>query len=451
MPERIDIEPWDAIETLISAGKGAELHDFLDTLSSFDVARAISRLNEAYQADLLTLLEPSDAADLIEELSDAQGADLIEDLSAEHAAAIVDEMESDERADLLGELDADDAEAILQRMVPEEAEEARLLLEYAPDTAGGLMVTEFVVYPQDVHVGHVLDDLRTNAEAYSDYGVQYAYVASGSGTLVGVLRLRDLVLSPNDRPIRDVMIVNPISVLVDAPLEELEAAFDRYQFSGLPVIAAEGNIVGVVQRADTEEAHSEQSERTFMRFSGIIGGDELRNAPVTSRSASRLWWLTINLVLSVIAASVIIIFQDIVDKVIALAALIPVLVNVSGCSGNQAVAVSIREMALGLIRPRDFMHVLRQELAVGAINGAVLGLLLGSFVFLWKGDALLGLAVGLALAINTVLAVALGGAIPLILKRLHIDPAVAAAPMLTTVVDMCGFFLILSLAAALLG
>ncbi|MDK1020136.1 MAG: magnesium transporter [Candidatus Hydrogenedentes bacterium] len=451
MPDRAKMEPWDTLEALVAKNSSGDLHDFLETLSPFEVARAISRLSEGDQADLLTMLEPEDAADLIEELSDAQGADLMEDLSAEQAAVIVDEMESDERADLLGEMDEEDAEAILQRMDPEEAEEARQLLGHAHDTAGGLMVTEFVVYPQDLLVGEVLDDLRTNAEAYSDYGVQYAYVSSDSGALVGVLRLRDLVLSPNDKPVREVMIVNPVSVLVDAPLEELEQAFDRYQFSGLPVIAPEGKIVGVLQRADVEEAHSELTERTFMRFSGIIGGDELRSASIAGRSGARLRWLGINLVLSLVAASVIIVFQDVVDKVIALAALIPVLVNVSGCSGNQAVAVSIREMTLGLIRPRDFLRVVQQEVIVGVINGIVLGLLLGGFIFLWKDDWRLGLAVGLALALNTVLAVALGGAIPLILKRLHIDPAVAAAPILTTVVDMCGFFLILSLAAALIA
>ncbi len=451
MPDQAKMEPWDTLEGLIEKGSSGDLHEFLDTLSPSEVARSISRLSEGDQADLLTMLEPEDAADLIEELSDAQGAELMEDLSAEQAAAIVDEMESDERADLLGEMDDEDAEAILQRMDPEEAEEARQLLEHAHDTAGGLMVTEFVVYPQDLLVGDVLDDLRTNAEAYSDYGVQYAYVSSDRGTLVGVLRLRDLVLSPNDKPVREVMIVNPVSVLVSAPLEEMEHAFDRYQFSGLPVIAPEGDIVGVVQRADVEEAHSEKTERTFMRFSGIIGGDEIRTASIAGRSGARLWWLGINLVLSLVAASVIIVFQDVVDKVIALAALIPVLVNVSGCSGNQAVAVSIREMTLGLIRPRDFMRVVQQEVIVGVINGIVLGVMLGGFILLWKGDWRLGLAVGLALALNTVLAVGLGGAIPLVLKRLNIDPAVAAAPMLTTVVDMCGFFLILSLAAALIA
>ncbi|MCH7953770.1 MAG: magnesium transporter, partial [Chloroflexi bacterium] len=202
------------------------------------------------------------------------------------------------------------------------------------------MIIRDHVYPQRLRVSEVMDDLRTNAELYSDYGVQYAYVESDAGTLIGVLRLRDLVLSPSDRPIQDVMIVNPVSVLVDAPLEELEQSFDRYMFSGLPVIREDGKIVGVVQRADVEEAHSEASERTFMQFSGIIGGDELRSMPLQARTTRRLWWLGINLALSIVAAIVIIVYQETINRIIALAAIIPILVNVSGCSGNQAVAVT---------------------------------------------------------------------------------------------------------------
>lgn len=443
-------EPWDRIQVLVDKAEAKQLGEFLDTLLPADVARAISRLDEDTQANLLTLLEPEDAADLLDELSDAQGADLVEDLPAEKAAAIVDEMDSDHRADILGEMDEDDAEAILREMDPEEAQEARELLAYAPDTAGGLMVTEFVVYRQHLRVSDVLTDLRTNAEAYSDFGAQYAYVSSESGTLIGVLRLRDLVLSPSDQSIQDAMIVNPVSVLVDAPLDELEQLFDRYMFSGLPVIESDGVIVGVVQRADVEEAHSERSDRTFMRFSGIIGGDELRSMPLVSRLAPRLAWLGINLFLSVIAAYVIIYNQKTVESFIILAAVIPVLVNVSGCSGNQAVAVTIREMALGLVRPRDFLLVMRKELGVGLVNGIVLGTVLGCFAGFYETDLMLGLVVGIALALNMVLAVVLGGAIPLLLRRLGVDPALAAAPMLTTVVDMCGFFLILYLASSIL-
>ncbi|HIE85174.1 MAG TPA: magnesium transporter, partial [Dehalococcoidia bacterium] len=177
-------------------------------------------------------------------------------------------------------MDESDAEAILLKMDPDEAQEARELLMYEPDTAGGIMVTEYVVYTQDMSVNDVLNDLRTNAEAYSDYGIQYAYVKSEKNTLIWVLLLRDLVLSASQLPIREVMIVNPVSVLDTSPLDDLEQLFDRYMFSGLPVVSADGGLVGVVVRSDMEVAYSERSEKSFMRFAGIVGGAERRTAPV---------------------------------------------------------------------------------------------------------------------------------------------------------------------------
>ena len=451
-----DSKPWIELENLVAQGNGEDLHDYLDTLSSAETARSISRLEEDTQASLMTLLEPEDAADLLEELPDAQGADIMEDMPAEQAAAIVDEMDSDHRVDLLGDMDASDAEAILAKMDPEEAQDARELLRYNPETAGGIMVTEFVVYPHTLTVGDVLNDLRTNAEAYAEYGVQYAYVKSDSKALIGVLRLRDLVLSPSEKPIREVMIVNPISVLNDAPLEELEQHFDRYMFSGIPVVTHQGELVGVVMRSDTEEAQTERSDRTFMRFSGIIAGEELRTKPLHERTSQRLKWLITNLLLSLIGIWVIDHFNETIKQNLALATILPVLGNLSGCSGNQAIAVSIREMTLGLITTKDTLRVIRMEWLLGLINGVVIGtflsliMLAGSMANIIDPIAapwMFGLVVGGALAFNTVLAVALGGAIPLVLKRLGIDPAVAASPIMTTIVDTCGFFVILMLAS----
>ncbi|MFA6242783.1 MAG: magnesium transporter, partial [Candidatus Hydrogenedentales bacterium] len=222
-------------------------------------------------------------------------------------------------------------------------------------------------------------------------------------------------------------------------------------YFGVPVVDASGAMLGVVQGADVEEAQGEAAQRTFLRFSGIIGGEELRSMPLSSRSFRRLSFLTINIFLNVIAASVIVAFESTLAKVIALAAFLPIISDMSGCSGSQAIAVSIRELSLGLIKPRDFTRVCLQEILVGLPNGIVLGSVLGFMAYLWKGNAYLGLVVGLALALNTVVGVTLGGAIPLIMSRLRIDPALAAAPMLTTVTDMCGFFLSLSFAALALS
>ncbi len=469
MPDRPGSQPWREIEEIVGRSNPAELDAFLDTLAPSDVARAISRLDDEVRAHVLTLLEPEDAADLMEELSDAQGADILEDLPAHQAAAIVDEMESDERADVLAELDVEDAEAILSRMDPEEAEDARALLRYEPDTAGGIMVTEFLAYPMDQCVSDVLDDLRENAELYSDFGVQYAYALNEQGSLVGVLRLRDLVLAPSSAPLNQVMIPNPIYVEVDTPLEDVDHFFDRYTFVGVPVIDAAGKLVGVLRRGDAEEAISERSDKAFMQFGGIVGGEELRSMSVFERSFRRMSWLTLNLILSLGAATIILFFEPTIEKFVLLAFFIPVIGNMSGCSGNQAVAVSIREMALGLIKPQDYLRVLAKEAQVGVLNGLALGVLIAGIAFLVGSVAshsgsgevatglgvavnlpLLALVVGCALGLNTLVALSLGGLVPLLLRALRVDPALSAPPIVMTLSDMCGFAILLGLATWLL-
>jgi magnesium transporter len=169
--------------------------------------------------------------------------------------------------------------------------------------------------------------------------------------------------------------------------------------------------------------------------------------PILFRSKRRLSWLSVNILLNIMAASVIAAYEETLSAVIALAVFLPIVSDMSGCSGNQAVAVSMRELTLGAAVPRDVIRVLRKEAAVGLINGLALGILLGIAAWAWKGSPVLGLVVGGALAANTIIAVSVGGTVPLILRGLKFDPAVASGPLLTTVTDVCGFFLVLSLAS----
>jgi magnesium transporter len=229
------------------------------------------------------------------------------------------------------------------------------------------------------------------------------------------------------------------------PLEDLELLFDRHPFLGLPVVD-EGRLQGLVRRASVEEALAQRAASNFRLVQGIVGGEELRTMSVMRRSGRRLSWLSVNILLNVAAASVIVAFEATLAKVIALAAFLPIISDMSGCSGNQAVAVSMRELSLGLVNPREVLRVWGKELAVGVINGTVLGALLACVAWLWKGNPYLGIVVGGALAVNTVVAVSIGGTIPLFLKRLGFDPALASGPILTTVTDMCGFFFALGFA-----
>jgi magnesium transporter len=449
-PDPSEIEPWDRLRELVVQRRSQEILPFLASLPPGEPARAIDRLDENARNTLFTLLPPDEAAGVLDALPDTEAAGLLEDLPAADAAAIVAELPSDEQADLLGQIEAADAEAILQRMTTPRATVARRLLSYDPQTAGGLMIAEYLAYPDTGTVGDVAADLRAHGERYADYNVQYAYVVSSDGKLVGVLRVRDLLLAPASRPLRDIMLSDPLRVPDTAALEDLKRFFDEHALFGVPVTDPQGRLVGVVRRAAVEEALRQGATRVYLAFSGLAGEEELRSMPIRSRSFRRLSWLSLNIVLNVIAASVIAIYQDTLSAVIALAVFLPIISDMSGCSGNQAVAVSIRELTLGLIRPYEFLRVVVKEGLVGILNGIVLGILIGVVAYAWKQNVFLSLVVGTALAVNTIVAVLIGGLVPLGLKALRLDPALASGPVLTTVTDMCGFFLVLSLASAVL-
>lgn len=438
------------LHELIAAENSSELAGFIDTLSPSETARIISRLSAQDQLQLLGLLSPEDAADVIEDMPEVQAADIVEDMPSEQAAAIMEELSSDHLADVLGEMDADSSRAILEKMDREEAKEARMLLEYPPDCAGGLMVSEFLEFAVENTIQDVFDDLQSNRQKYADYHVQYMYVVDRKKKLVGVLRMHDLLFPDRNTRLDKVMITTPFSISDKASLIELEEFFEEHHLFGVPVVNDKMQLVGVVLPDAVEEGINKRKTKTFLRLSGIIGGEEFRTMSLASRSGRRLSWLTMNIVLNIIAASVIALYQDTLAAAITLAVFLPMVSDMSGCSGNQAVAVSMRELSLGLVRPNELFWVLAKEAKVGVINGLVLGLLLGGVAFVWKGNLWLGLVVGGALAANTLVSVMLGGMLPLFLKRLKMDPALVSSPLLTTVTDMCGFFFVLSFAGAVL-
>ncbi len=450
MAEEFVRNPWEELHEILEARDAERLHDYLEQIGPAETARAISRMDQEYQTRLLLLLEPADAADLIEDIPDVQAIDLIEDLEPARAAAIVDEMDSDRQADLLSELSVAEAEAILQQMSPSEAEEARELMGHARDTAGGIMIKEYLAYSRSQRISEVLDDLSANREKYSGFDVQYIFVLDERRRLVGVLRMRDLLFPERTSTLDQLMVRDPLTLSVRAPVGAIVEFFDQHRLYGVPVVDDEKRLVGVVLPEDVEEAARKQSDREFLGVTGIVGGEEIRTLPLLLRSRRRLSWLSINVVLNIVAASVIAYYQDTLSAAIALAVFLPMISDMSGCSGNQAVAVSVRELSLGLVRPEELRHVFMKESSLGILNGLFLGLLLGGAALLWQGSPWLGLVVGGALAVNTVVAVCLGGLLPLALKRMGLDPALVSGPLLTTVTDMCGFFLVLSSATLLL-
>jgi len=461
-PESPQDDPWVTLREIVGQESPADLEQFLETLPVGEIGRAVSRLNDEDQVKLLTTLSAEKAADLVDEVSDVQAVELMQLLPAPEAAAILQELESDQQADILAELSDENVEAILGEMQPDEAANARRLVAHDPDTAGGLMLTELLCFGTDLCVRDVLEDLRENNELYSDYDVQYAYVVHrdsgrrpgpgglGFGRLAGVLRMRDLLLNSPHTPIRQLMISDPLAVPVTASLNDLAEILDRHHFLGIPVVDADHQLLGVVRRHDVEEALTERADDDNLKLLGIVGGEELRTMPLRVRSGWRLSWLVPNILLNVVAISVIAFYEATLEQVIALAVLLPLISDMGGNAGVQAIAVSIRELNLGLLKSHELMWVALKESSVGLVNGLVLGLLIGLGGWVWKQNIYLGIVVGLAMIANTLLATTIGGVLPLVLKRMNADPALASGPILTTITDMSGFFLVLSLATAFL-
>ena len=443
-------DPTRIIGHLIQTGDRHRIVNFLKSLTPVEVTRTISRLDKRQKTSLIEVLGAERSADIFSKISRVGDSGIFEHLSPSQAGPIVEEMNPHDQTGVLRKLKEDSAELILKDMKPTHADKLRQLTRYPENTAGGLMITEFLSYTSQQRVKDVLDDLQMHGEEYSDFDVQYAYVVSETRKLIGVLRLRDLLLSSGKKLINEIMIKKPVSVRVEASLQELREFFQRYPFLGVPVTNNDGNLVGIVRGSTVREAANRRSNQMFMKFAGIVGGEEYRTMPLLRRSSRGLSWLSINILLNIIAASVIAIYQDTLEKAIVLAVFLPIISDMSGCSGNQAVAVSIRELTQGLVRPREIGRVLAKESSIGILNGIVLGCLLGVAALLWKGNPYLGLVVGVALAANTLVAVSFGGFIPLFLRGIKSDPALASGPLLTTITDMCGFFFVLSFASMLL-
>ena len=442
IPEEPDSQE-SALQDAYAAADEQQVAEIVDSLSSHEALRQVSQMEPEDRDGLISMLAPEMVAELVEEAPAELAVVLIKDLDSFVAAKIMEELHTDTQADIVQEMEPENSEAILYAMGTDRADDVRMLSQYDPNTAGGLMELEVFSFRSDETVGTVLNRLIGGDDAFERYRGQHPYIVDESGKLIGVVSLRDMLRSRRSVVLADIL-HEPISVLAETGQDELAELFHENPFLGMPVVDGDGILLGVVSRIELAEAELERAEHESLSRQKV--GDELRSMPTLQRSKRRLAWLSSNIVLNIIAASVISAYEETLAAVIAIAVFLPMVSDMSGCSGNQAVGVSMRELSLGLTRPVDLFHVLRKELSVGIINGIMLGILIGIVAWVWKDNGFLGLVIGLALSLNTLIAVSIGGTVPLILKNFGIDPAVASGPLLTTVTDMAGFFLVLSLA-----
>jgi magnesium transporter len=437
----------DALEQLVDERQFQDAATLLANANPTDAADRLQDLDPEDAVRILVLLDRRHAADILEELPDDLAADALEEMQPKEAAEIVTEMVSDEEADVLQEVSEPAMEAILGHLDDAQEQMARELLSYGEDTAGGLMQKEFIAVGEDLLATDARRQLQAISEYAETYPYSYIYGVDDAHRFVGVLSLRSLLFAQPTTPVSSLISRDAEFVTADTPAEALVQIFRRRKLLSLPVVDGSGRMLGIVSQEDAMRFSKEESEEEFLRFSGIAGGEEVRDMPLASRAGRRLVWLVIKMVLNIIPASVVARYTH-TPAFGLLAPILPIISDMGGSGGSQAIAVSIRELSTGRIKAADIGWVVGKELGIGVLNGLVLGMLLGIGTLYFTSNSTLSLCVGIAMLANTLVAATIGGLMPLFLRKIRVDPAVASSPILTMVTDTCGFYFVLALTLA---
>ena len=437
------------------------LQRMVDLVRKGEMALFVRRAHEfeaADLADVLTALDDEERLAAVEalpaELSSQALAEMPEEAHASEtlaamdpgrAAAIVRELDDDDAADILGELDPRQQEQILSG-IGDRAEVDRLL-GYDEETAGGRMTTHVVTVPSIATAEQALEEIRRQAEEVQDF--YEVFVVDKDHKLVGVLPFKDLVISRPERPVRAFMTDADIFVTPDLDQEEVARLMARYNLPSVPVVDDGGRLLGRVTFDDVIDVVEAETTEDLLQFGGVSADEDLA-AGWKDAVRSRLPWLSLNLVTAFLAGGVVYLFQHTIERTLALAVWMPIIAGMGGNAGTQALAVTVRRLALGLIPVDVFTRVVGKEILVGITNGVLMGAAVGTVAAMMGEGGRLGVVVFLAMSGNLMVAGFAGAFIPLVLERTGVDPAVASSIFVTTFTDVCGFLLLLGLAGWIL-
>jgi len=366
-------------------------------------------------------------------------------LAPERAAEIVEELDDDDAADILGELPPADQERILSTL--EHRADVERLLRYDEETAGGRMTSQTVTVRDTATVAEALDEIRRQAAEVEDF--YQVFVVDGDRRLVGTLPFKDLVISRPERRVRDFMEPADVSVSPEADQEDVARILARYNLPSVAVVDDQGRLLGRITFDDVIDVVEAETTEDILKFGGVPAG-ELLAAGWREAVRSRLPWLYVNLLTAFLAGGVVYVFQGTVQRTVALAVWMPIIAGMGGNAGTQALAVTVRRLALGQMPSHLFARVVGKEVLVGMVNGLAIGGVVGLVAMLMGEQSRLGAVVFLAMSGNLLVAGFAGGFIPVVLERYRIDPAIASSIFVTTFTDVCGFLLLLGLAGWLL-
>jgi magnesium transporter len=431
---RIRDDDRDALGTLL-----AETH-------AADLAGAVRELEVPDQVMVVRQLSLEAAGTVFYEMDPESRRILLEALDPGEVSHILDQMPPDQAADVVESLPEEERSRILHHLPRAEAEEIQELLQYGPSTAGGIMTPEFIAVHEEMTVGQALDHVR---KSVTREGVFHVYVIDNHDHLVGVVPLRRLITAEPSTPIHAIRRTDVVSVPADTDQEEVARLVTKHHLLTVPVVDRNNRLLGTVTIDDVIDVIHEEATEDIHRLGGV-SADETIFDPAGKVVRRRLFWLLVNLPTAVLAATVVGLFEPSIQTLAALAVFMPIVAGMGGNAGIQTFTVIVRAIALGDLTLANTRKVLIREAVIGLANGLGAGTVAGLIAYVWKGDPLLGVILGVAMITNMLVAALAGTLVPVALKLLRVDPAVATGVVVTTFTDCSGFLSFLGLATLLM-
>ena len=413
-----------------------------------DLATVFRHFTDEEQIEIFTLMSENEhTAEFLSELDDALVNDLLANESLERIASIIEKAPTNDQSGILNVLEEEKAQSVIELLNTEEQEEIAEIMGYPEDSAGALMNTEVFTLNEGITAGEAIKTLQDQEEAEM---VFYLYITDNDDRLVGVISLRALTTTPSTTTLKDMMIKNVHSVRPETDQEEVARVVAQYNYLAVPVIDSDSHLLGIVTVDDVVDVIREEATEDFLQMAGAGKDREILLKSSWENAKTRLPWLFASWVGGVIAAYLIGVFENMLENIIALAAFIPVILGMGGNIATQSSTIIVRGMATGRVNIGGEIKLIIKEMQVGLLLGILYGILLGVFAKITFPNAhnYLGVVVGLSICVSMIVAATVGTIIPLILRKLDIDPAVATGPFVTTSIDILGvlfYFLIAGL------
>ncbi|MBC2670369.1 magnesium transporter [Novosphingobium piscinae] len=430
------------VRDALDEGERDQVYDLVEPLHPADIADLFELLDADERPRLASAITDLMSADVIAELNDHVREQLVEDLPAEDIAEIAEQLETDDAVAMLEDLDEADQQAVLAELDPEDRAAIESALAYPEESAGRLMSRDFIAVPEHMTVGQLIDylreDMRLATEFWEVFIVDQRHHPVGSCALSWILR------APRPVALADVMKRDQTLIPVTMDQEEVALRFQKYALISAAVVDEAGRLVGQITVDDVVHIIQEEAGEDALLLSGAGDGDI--NEPIHLTIRTRLTWLVVNLGTAIIASSVVGLFQGAIARFALLAVLMPIVSGMGGNAGTQTLAVVVRALATNQLTESNTLRMIWREFRIALANGLSLGLLIGLAVATIFGNPLLGAVIGSAMVINNLMAGCAGIAVPVVLDRLKIDPAVSSAVFVTMATDVMGFFSFLGLA-----